>query len=553
MDFAGIPTRYHRKRLENRLKHEEKYQKFNKRSKLILPATSGGLEKDDGEIVSQSDIIAQSDVGVASKRFDLTLDCGPYAIDFSSNGRYLALGGRKGHVGLIDWMSKTPCFEVNVNEQCHAVKILHQETMMAAAQEKHLYIYDNQGVELHCIKKLNYVRSMEFLPYHFLLATASSRGYVSYLDLTLGEIISDLGSHMGPIYRTSLNPTNAVLMTGHSSGCVAMWTPSEKRYVVKLLCHPSSVSALAVDITGNYLATSGLEKKLKIWDLRNNYEPLSTVDLPINVDSLSYSQTGLLAASSGQSVQILKDVHLGCVTSDPALQKVPIDHGINRKVLGHAYLAYHSPSQVNCIRFCPYEDVLGLGTKNGFSSIICPGAGQANFDAMEENPFASKSYRQEREVRRLIQRIPAELISIESKIGSVRKEDILEQWDRKRTALLGEVPTSNDTIKVKKNRKKGRSKATKVEMRKQTMRYQRRMLDVSNMMKLRANEGIEKLLNEGSKKSSEVENEFISNWKRPTDIIISKKMGHEKRPSKLRKKRLRNALDLLIPNKREIV
>ena len=40
------------------------------------------------------------------------------------------------------------------------------------------------------------------------------------------------------------NPTNGIIHLGHSNGTVTLWSPNQKSYVAKMLCHTVSNDAL---------------------------------------------------------------------------------------------------------------------------------------------------------------------------------------------------------------------------------------------------------------------------------------------------------------------
>ncbi|KAF1390317.1 hypothetical protein PFLUV_G00056810 [Perca fluviatilis] len=432
----------------------EMAQKQAARLDLLLPEDAGFLEGDEDEdtcTISQEDIADVVDITSATKYFDLKLSqFGPYRVDYSKTGRQLLLGGRRGHVACIDWQSKQLMCEINVMESVNDVKWLHSEAMYAVAQKKWLHIYDSNGIELHCIRKFNDVLRMQFLPYHFLLATASATSFLQYLDVSVGKEVAAICTKTGRLDVMCQNPHNAVIHLGHSNGTVTLWSPNQKEALVKMLCHQGGVRSVTVDKTGTYMVTSGMDKKLKVYDIRA-FKPLKSYFLPAGASCLSLSQRGLLSAATGDIVQVYRDVWTTPVS------KPYMAHRVQRTIWG--------------MNFCPFEDVLGVGHGEGFTSMLIPGAGEPNFDGLDANPYRSAKQRQEWEVKALLEKIQPELISLDpTELGQVDRATF-EQRHQDRVKALGFDPLAKEKF-IPKYKKKGRSSTGSVERRKRQVAHE---------------------------------------------------------------------------------
>lgn len=180
------------------------------------------------------------------------------------------------------------------------------------------------------------------------------------------------------------------------------------------------------------MVTSGLDGKLSIWDVRT-YKRLHSYHVPHPPMSTDISQTGLLSVACGHELFVWKD----------AL----------RNKAQAPYMKHTVPGkQILCTRFRPFEDVLAISYKEGVETLIVPGAGAANFDAFEANPFQSLKQRRENQVHALLEKIQPELISLDpTSVGKVDRSKPEEvELERKEKRAEAEVVERKGQKKEKK-------------------------------------------------------------------------------------------------------
>lgn len=460
----GRPVRLNEvkdKKLRADLKRiENKYRSavLNAKDAEILYENQEGFLQPEAELertykVRQEDILDAVGIQQAKKSIEFKLDLGPYVADYTRNGRSLLLAGRKGHVATCEWRAGKPGCELHLNETIRDAKWLHNDQYFAVAQKKHTYIYDHAGVEIHCLKTYVETTHLEFLPYHFLLAGIENSGFLRYTDTSTGQIVAEHPTRKGAPTSLAQNPYNAILHVGHQNGTVSLWSPNSTTPLVKMQSNAGPVRSIAVDRSGHYMLCGGQDLRLKLWDLRalkevHSYttrQPATTIDI---------SDRGLAAIGSGTGVTVWKDLFTASSTTPDQPSKVQ-----------SPYLNWgHDGRRVERVRFCPFDDVLGVSHADGFSSAVVPGAGEANYDALEVNPYETRKQRQETEVKSLLTKLQPETIALDPDfIGTLDRRGA-EQRRREKDL---DAPPEDPLARLKeRNRGRGRNSALRRHLRK---------------------------------------------------------------------------------------
>lgn len=383
------------------------------------------------------------DEQTARQIYDLALPYSPYGCKFDRSGRYSVIYGQRGHLALMDSYHLSLHTEFHVQERVRDACFLHNFSLMAVAQTNHVYIYDDVGTEIHKLNDMNDPFALDFLPYHWLLASIGRSGYLKYQDTSTGQLVSTHKTKLGPCQVLRQNPSNAIMHLGHANGTVTLWSPTSSQYLAKMLCHKGApITSLAVDLSGNYMVTGGADRQIKVWDIRK-FQSTHSYFVPAGVPtSLDISQRGVLGIGHATHATFWSPEALTRKCKDP-----------------YMHHAVPSCGGVETLRFRPFEDVCAVGHGKGICSMVIPGSGEANLDTTEYNlnPFQDKRQRREAEVRALLDKLEPTMITLDpSEIGAI--EESTPEIREARLKDIEEKANAGKKRKKEKTKKRGRSK-----------------------------------------------------------------------------------------------
>lgn len=187
---------------------------------------------------------------------------------------------------------------------------------------------------------------------------------------------------------------------------------------------------------------------MNVWDIRM-FKEVHSYSCYQPGASVSISDRGLTAVGWGTQVSVWRGLF------DAAIA----DQG----KVNSPYMAWGGDGQrIENLRWCPYEDVLGVAHDQGFASLLVPGAGEPNFDSLEANPYENTKQRQEAEVHSLLTKLQPDMISLDPSI--IGKLDTIS--DKKVQEIRNLDHRPEDHMEKLKNRGRGRNSALRKYLRK---------------------------------------------------------------------------------------
>jgi len=470
LELRGRHSRYAGGRLVRQEEARREALLETARAEQLHTESAGLLQAAEGyrtTHITQQDIHQEAKRVTQHKMFTLTLPYGPYKFDYLNDGRQLALAGEKGHLASFDWLTKKSAVDLNLKESLHDVCFLEDRNRIAVAQKKYVSIYDDKGTEVHVIRQMSDIHTMSYSRPHMLLTTFSLQGFLSYLDVSIGKLITSTHTGARGGQPMAISPYSGVTAVGECGGVVSLWTPNSDKSVMKILAGKSPLKCVEFGQGGRHMVVGTRDRRMSVYDARNFGAELCSTVVPQGVYELSVSQTGLVAVGG--------------------VRQVLIYSGLKQASLAH-YMKHALRSPAHHLQFCPYDEVLGVSTLSTFQSLVVPGSGEARLDSEDSLMFQTEAQRGGRLIRDNLNKIPHELITLDPHtIRQMDEKTTAEKMEERKKLKFLAMPKFNPTPR---HRMRGKSGSAETARRKEIIKSINRDKRVQKSLDARKEGGV---------------------------------------------------------------
>jgi WD40 repeat protein len=203
----------------------------------------------------------------------------PRSLDYSPDGKQLAVLGAQGELSIIDpataktvrkWQAHPPHLANNHYINNGAVRFSpdNRSILTFGTNTNSAKVWDPLTGEMRCeLMHKNLCHGGQFSPQGDLVATASFDKLVCVWELSTGQKLASL-AHPDSAFTAVFSPDGKQLLTAGRDNTARLWDWCAGRLVCPAFEHDHEVYAVAFTPDGRHVLSAGGDKVLKIWDCR---------------------------------------------------------------------------------------------------------------------------------------------------------------------------------------------------------------------------------------------------------------------------------------------